>query len=167
MRRLKKRLVAIVALFTLVLVMAVPSFAAESESAENVSVEQDVVARAGEETWTGSGAGGAFRFTDNNITPTKTMGQSGTLLITGSFYGTDGYADSVPIKLTFQIQNSTGTRVLASTVVNDNRSGYIPFAVSCHVNKGDKIRLFMDASSISNPPGILRSAYIEYDYFIN
>ena len=165
MRRLKKRLVAIVASLTLVFVMAVPSFAAETESAENVSVEQDVVARAGQETWTGSGFGGAFTFTDNNLTPVKTMGQSGTLLISGYFYGVDGYAASSPIKLTFQIRSSSGA-VKSQTIVPDTRNGEIHFSTSCHVNAGDKIQLFMDASSISNSPGIYREAYIAYNYYL-
>ena len=122
-----------------------------------------LVTRAGEETWTGSGFGGAFTFKDYNLTPVKTMGKTGTLLISGYFYGDDGYADSSPIRLTFQIRSTSGT-VLVSRTFDDTRNGAIPFAISCNVTQGQKIRLFMDASSIANPPGPTRVAYIAYDY---
>lgn len=130
----------------------------------DASVES-IQPRAGTETWYGSGFGGSYRFTDYNLTPVKTMGQSGTLVISGSFYGDDGYANSSPIKLTAQIRSTSGA-VRASTVVVDTRAGYIHFAVSCAVSVGDKIQLYFDASSIANSPGIYRSAYIEYNYAI-
>lgn len=204
MRKSVRRLLTIVASFTLMLTMSMQTFAAETKEAnsdaliaEVVSKEEQnasnfdevkqlmglptltymtareagetykdplgIVARAGNETWTGSGFGGAFRFTDYNLTPVKTMGQSGTLLISGYFYGDDGYADSSPIKLTFQIRSSSGT-ILVSKVFYDTRNGSIPFSISCNVTKGQKIQLFMDASSIANPPGPTRAAYIAYDY---
>ena len=97
-------------------------------NAENVSATAET--RAGNETWTGSGFGGAYTFTDYNLTPVKTMGESGTLLIHGSFYGNDGYANVSPIKLTAQIRNTAGG-VKAQTVVVDDRSGYVSFSVSC------------------------------------
>lgn len=158
------------------LIMPTRSFAAEvPETSNEVQTailatdiaEEDslgiLTTRAGNETWTGSGLGGDFRFIDYNLTPVKTMGQSGTLTISGNFYGNDGYADSSPIKLTFEIRSTSGA-VLARTVVPDTRNGNIPFAVSCHVSKGQQIQLFMDASSIANPPGILREAKIQYYY---
>ena len=120
------------------------------EAGESAMDPLDLVTRAGNETWTGSGFGGAFRFTDYK---------------SGYFYGDDGYADVSPVKLTFQIRSTSGT-VLKSIVVPDTLNGSIPFAISCNVSKGQQIQLFMDASSISSPPGILRSAYIAYDYAI-
>ena len=135
------------------------------EAGESAMDPLDLVARAGNETWTGSGFGGAFRFTDYNLTPVKTMGSTGTLLISGYFYGDDGSADSSPIKLTFQIRSTSGS-VKSQTIVPDTRNGEISFSTSCHVNKGEQVQLFMDASSIANPPGILRSAYIAYNYYL-
>ena len=161
------------------LIMPTRSFAAEvpetAEASNEVQTailatdiaEEDslgiLTTRAGNETWTGSGFGGAFSFVDYNLTPVKTMGKSGTLLISGYFYGNDGYADSSPIKLTFEIRSTSGA-VLARTIVPDTRNGNIPFAVSCQVTKGQKVQLFMDASSIGNPPGRTRGAYISYNY---
>lgn len=124
-----------------------------------------VLLRAGTETWTGSGHGGSYTFNNYNLTPVKTMGQSGTLLISGWFYGNDGFASSSPIALTVEIRSTSGA-VLGRTSVYDDRSGNVPFAVSANVSAGQKIQLFFDASSIANPPGIYRSAYVYYNYAI-
>lgn len=133
------------------------------EAGESAMDPLDLVTRAGNETWTGSGFGGAFTFKDNNLTPIKVMGKTGTLYINGYFYGDDGYADSSPIKLTFQIRSTSGN-ILVSRVFYDTRNGAVPFSISCNVTQGQQIQLFMDASSISNPPGPTRVAYIAYDY---
>ena len=121
--------------------------------------------RAGNETWVGSGFGGSYTFTDYNLTPIKTMGQSGTLVISGIFRGTDGYANVSRIKLTVQIRSTSGS-IKSSTVVVDDRSGSTAFSVSCSVSQGETIQLFFDASSVANPPGIYRSAFVDYDYAI-
>ena len=123
----------------------------------------EIILRAGVETWTGSGLGGNYTFRDYNLTPTKTMGQSGTLLIHGTFYGADGYADVSPVKLTAEIRSTSGA-VKARTVVPDDHSGATAFSMSSAVTVGEQINLFFDASSVANPPGILRSARIIYYY---
>ena len=177
-----KRMVIGLSLVASMLFSAVPALAAEEVASENVTNETEAVAsespsvdlatviadialepRAGNETWTGSGFGGSYTFTNYNLTPVKTMGTSGTLLIYGSFYGNDGYATSSPIVLTAQIRKTDGT-VKAETVRVDNRSGNVSFAMSCSVSKGEQIQLFFDASSVSNPPGIYRSAFVTYNY---
>lgn len=128
----------------------------------DLSTLSDVELYAGTETWyTGSGLGGDYTFTNNNTTPVKTMGNSGTLRISGSFYGADGYASASPIKLTVRIQSTSGT-VLSSTIAVDELSGATPFSVSCPVSQGQKIQLFFDASSVANPPGIYRKAHVTY-----
>ena len=179
-----KRMVLGLSLVASMLFSAVPTLAAEEVASENVTNETEAVAsespsvdlatvmadialepRAGNETWTGSGFGGAYRFTNYNLTPVKTMGSSGTLVISGTFYGSDGYADVSPIQLTAQIRSTSGA-VRAQTVRVDDRSGAVSFSISCSVSRGDQIQLFFDASSIANPPGIYRSAYVSYDYAI-
>ena len=177
-----KRMVLGLSLVASILFSAVPTLAAEEVVTENVTNETESVAsespsvdlatvmadialepRAGNETWTGSGFGGSYTFTDYNLTPVKTMGTSGTLLIYGSFYGNDGYADVSPIKLTAQIRSTSGA-VKTQTIVVDTRNGYNDFAMSCTVSKGEQIQLYFDASSVANPPGILRHAYVSYNY---
>ena len=161
-KNLKRLLISLVASATMLVTTVCPAFAAE----ETTTVETETVSpRAGTETWTGSGFGGAYTFNNYNLTPVKTMGKSGRLLISGYFYGTDGYASSSPIALTVEIRSTSGT-VLGRTYANDNRSGNVPFAVSASVSAGQKIQLYFDASSIANPPGIYRSAYVYYNYAI-
>lgn len=173
-----KRMVLGLSLVASMLFSAVPALAAEEVVAEEtdavvtetpnvdlatVMADISLENRAGNETWTGSGFGGAYRFTDYNLTPVKTMGSTGTLLIYGSFYGDDGYSDVSPIKLTAQIRSTSGV-VKAQTIEVDSRNGYNDFSMACSVSQGEKIQLFFDASSVANPPGILRSAYVSYNY---
>lgn len=176
--KLKKRIVGIVLGVSVFAFSVVPVFADEQEN-ENSTLEssqtaetltsmdnvESILPRAGTETWYGSGAGGSYTFTNYNLTPVKTMGQSGTLIISGSFSGADGYANSSPIKLTVQIRSISGA-VKASTIQIDDRSGATFFSVVASVSAGEKIQLYFDASSIANPPGIYRSAYVSYDYAI-
>lgn len=173
--KLKKRILGIVVGVSVFAFSVSPVFAQGQENEDvaptlkatetaDASVES-IQPRAGTETWYGSGFGGSYKFTDYNLTPVKTMGNSGTLVISGNFYGADGYANSSRIKLTAQIRSTSGV-VKASTIVVDDRSGSTPFTVSCSVSAGEKIQLYFDASSIANPPGIYRSAYVSYDYAI-
>ena len=133
----------------------------------DVSTLSDVELYAGTETWyTGSGAGGDYTFTNNNTTPVKTMGNSGTLRISGYFYGADGYATSSPIVLTVKILDVSTGATLSKTVVNDDLSGSTAFSTSCYVTAGQRIQLFFDASSIANPPGIYRKAHVTYNRYL-
>ncbi len=161
-KKLKRLLISLVVSATMLVTTVCPAFAAE----ETTTVETETVSpRAGTETWTGSGFGGAYTFNNYNLTPVKTMGKSGRLLISGYFYGTDGYASSSPIVLTVEIRTTSGT-VLGRTTVYDNRSGNVPFAVSANVTAGQRIQLFFDASSVANPPGIYRSAFVAYNFYL-
>lgn len=133
------------------------------EVTSNNSSGEAIVTRAGNETWNGSGLGGNYTFNNYNLTPIKTMGKSGTLLIYGSFYGADGFATSSPIQLTVEIRSTSGA-VKARTVRVDDHSGATSFSVAVPVSAGEQIQLFFDASSIANPPGIYRSAHVTYYY---
>lgn len=134
----------------------------EQVSYSDLSTLSEVGLYAGTETWYGGSAlAGDYTFENNNLTPVKTMGQSGTLRISGSFYGADGYASASPIKLTVEIRSTSGA-VLARTIATDDRTGSTPFGLSCNVTQGQRIQIFFDASSIANPPGIYRSAHVTY-----
>lgn len=133
------------------------------ETPWEVTSGENLETKAGNETWTGSGLGGNYTFNNYNLTPIKTMGKSGTLLIHGSFYGADGFATSSPIKLTVEIRTTSGV-VKARTVVTDDHSGAAAFSVAATVSAGEQIQLYFDASSIANPPGIYRSAHVLYYY---
>lgn len=164
--RIKRLLIGMLTAVTMLTATVAPAFAAEEHSdssTEFLNESDSVVTRAGNETWTGSGHGGSYTFTNNNLTPVKTMGKSGRLLISGYFYGNDGYASSHPIILTVQIRSTSGA-VLGSTQVYDTRNGNVEFAVSANVSAGQQIQLFFDASSAGSSPGIYRSAYVNYGY---
>lgn len=132
-------------------ITATPAFAAGTEDWSNTS-----------RTYVGS-----MHMTNNNLTQVKTIRRSGTLHIVGHFYGEDAHAASSPIRLTAEIRRAYGGGTLASTVKNDNRSGLIDFEVSCPVTNGQQLQIYFDASSISNPPGYYRKAFIEYWYYIS
>ena len=163
-KKIKRLLVGLVATASMLIVTVSPALAADVKETES-EVTDSVILRAGNETWIGSGFGGAYTFNNYNLTPVKTMGKSGTLHISGYFYGNDGYASSSPIALTVEIRSTSGA-VLGHTYVDDNRSGNVPFAVSANVSADQQIQLFFDASSIANPPGIYRSAYVAYNFYL-
>ena len=163
MRKIKRFLIGIVVAATMLVTTISPVFASTGLDVNADASVESVEPRAGTETWTGSGFGGAYTFSNYNLTPVKTMGKGGTLLISGYFYGNDGYATSHPIVLTVEIRSTSGA-VLGRTSVYDNRSGNVPFAVSANVSAGQKIQLFFDASSAYSSPGIYRSAYVAYNY---
>lgn len=163
--KIKRFLVGLVVATTMLVTTVVPALAATDSDVNTDTSVESVSPRAGNETWSGSGHGGSYTFTDTNLTPVKTMGESGRLLISGSFYGNDGYASSHPIKLTVEIRSTSGA-VLGRTSVIDDRSGNVPFAVSANVSADQQIQLFFDASSVASSPGIYRSAYVTYSYAI-
>ena len=163
-KKIKRLLVGLVATASMLIVTVSPALAADVKETES-EVTDSVILRAGNETWTNSGHGGDYTFNNYNLTPVKTMGKSGRLLISGYFYGTDGYASSSPIKLTVQIRSTSGT-VLVSRSFVDDRSGNVPFSISVNVTAGQQVQLFFDASSIANPPVIYRSGYVSYSYYL-
>ena len=40
------------------------------------------------------------------------------------------------------------------------------FFITTQVTAGQKIQLFFDASSINNPPGFYRKAWVDYDAYL-
>lgn len=123
---------------------------------------------AGTENWGNSTSTyvGSMHLTNNTLSPVKTITKSGTLHIVGNFTGEDIDADTSPIKLTAQVRKTSG-EILTSTTEYDTRNGLVQFSMSCSVTNGDQLRIFFDASSISNPPGYYRKAYVEYWYYIS
>ena len=119
------------------------------------------------ETWTiaGSNYDYDFTFVDDNLTPYKNIGDTGTLVVYGYFYKADSGASN--IKLTVQIRDYPSGQVLAQTVVNNNNYPFSDnFNLSTSVYSGQKVQLYFDASSINNPPGFYRSAYVNYSVYI-
>ncbi len=107
----------------------------------------------------------SYTLTDNNLTPYKIMGDTANLVVFGNFKKAD--TGSSNIKLTVQIREYPSGRVLAQTVVNNtNYPNSNMFFITTQVTAGQKIQLFFDASSINNPPGFYRKAWVDYDAYL-
>lgn len=106
-----------------------------------------------------------YTLTNNNLTPYKIMGDSANLVVFGDFCKADTGASN--IKLTVEIRDYPSGRVLASTVVNNtNYPNSNMFFLYAPVSAGQKIQIFFDASSINNPPGFYRKAFVSYDSYL-
>ena len=123
---------------------------------------------AGTETWNGDWVNEPVMvITNNNLTPVKTMGRDGTLHVAA---GIKGRPDREPagcpkVQLTMQIRDLNG-KVLASGTVRED--AFMPQVhLSIHVNKGQKVRIFFDISSVShNPNGNYRVGEVNYSHEI-
>lgn len=119
------------------------------------------------ETWTIAGGNydADYTFTDDNLTPYKIIGDTGTLVVYGYFFKDDS-GDS-NIKLTAQIRDYPSGKILAQEVVENNDYPFSNnFMISTNVYSGQRIQLYFDASSINNPPGFYRKAYVNYSAYI-
>lgn len=124
---------------------------------------------AGEETWgysTQLVPVGYFNFKDTNLTPVKTIDHSGTLIVAISFFQrTD--SSSSPVKLTVQVRRAGTSTVLAQGTFYETvgDGGEVTLR---GVQKGDKIQIFFDASTVEGypKPGYTRSACVNYGYIL-
>ena len=145
-------IISFVLMCAMIITSAVPAFAAGSEDWSSST-----------KTYVGS-----MHMTDNNLTQVKTIKRTGTLHIVGHFYGEDAHAVECPFILTALFRYAYGGAIgKASITKDDNRSGLVDFEVTCPVSYGQQVQIFFDASSISNPPGYYRRAFIEYWYYIS
>lgn len=127
---------------------------------------------AGNETWYANGGYpgtqvGSFNCTNNNLSPTKTIGSSGWLYVWGIADKSDPYNGNVVT--TVEIRSDYDGSVLTSTTsyaINDSGTEHYFETSPIYVTAGQKVRIFFDVSSISNPPGPYRQAYISYAYVL-
>lgn len=151
MKSIKKKLATI----TLAFAMAIIAFALP-------------VMAAGVETWYGDWVDETpIIVTNNNLTPVKTMGVSGTLHVAA---GIKGRPDLEPsgcpkIKLTMEIRTLSGT-VLGRKEVRED--AFMPQVhIDVPVVKGQKLQIFFDVSSVSyNPNQNFRVGEINYSHEI-
>lgn len=152
---LKKQLLSFVAVMLLVLSSAGTAYAAGTETLDPGLTEM-----------------GDFVFFNNNTTPVKTInGTNASINISwrkaDGLYGAPNADTGIgDVKLTVKILDSsgnalTGTHVFYyddATAVN----GYMNNEINLNVTQGQKIRVFMDASSVnpSQSNGNYRSIYI-------
>ena len=141
--------------FMLVTVMAITAFSTQAFAA-------------GVETWYASWVSeGTFTVSNNNLTPVKTMGVSGTLHIVAQVSGRSDLEPSgcPPVKLTVQVRDLSGN-VLASGSVSEDAT--VPQVhINLPVTAGQKVQIFFDISSVSyNPNGNYRIADVTYGHEI-
>ena len=151
-----KRLIAmlLVAVIMVAGVFAVPAFASELE-------ETSIGARAGTENW-GSATKqhvGTFTFKNNNLTPVKTITQSGYLYLHVNYSKADSYDGDV--MLTVQIRSANGTQLTNDYFYSYGRDEMTAWV---HVSAGDQIQIFFDASTTTGPSAHYRSANVTYYY---
>lgn len=127
---------------------------------------------AGTETWYANGGYpgtqvGSFNCTNNNLSPVKTIGDSGWLYIWGTAEKSDPYSGNVVT--TVEIRSNYNGSTLVSTQsypINESGTEHYFETSPIYVTAGQQVRVFFDVSSISNPPGPYRQAYISYAYVL-
>lgn len=141
--------------FVLVTVMAITAFSTQAFAA-------------GVETWYASWVSeGTITVRNNNLTPVKTMGVSGTLHIVAEVSGRSDLEPSgcPPVKLTVQVRDLNGN-VLASGSVSEDAAAPLVH-INLPVTAGQKVQIFFDISSVSyNPNGNYRIADVGYGHEI-
>lgn len=123
---------------------------------------------AGQEVWSfGNTYTSEYTFTDTNLTPIKTISGNGVMYVSGDFWKADTGASD--IGLTIQVREYPSGKILGQSYspnpLRPNDPTY--FSVAAEVYNGQRIQLWFDASSISNPPGFFRSAHVKYDCTIS
>ena len=144
-----KRSLRFLTAFTLVLAMV-------------LSIASLTASAAGTETWNAGLVWELpFNMTGSNLTPTKTMGASGTLVIHANYVVADSNTHSNPVNCTLEIRDLNGN-VLATT--NTTFSSQLLIPLSLNVTQGQKIRLYMDAYDAYT--GVARRVEITYSHKI-
>ncbi len=126
---------------------------------------------AGTETWyKGTGPEEQMLVTNNNLTPVKTLGDSGKLhLIWNVTPVRDGVNEPTyypPIQVTLQLREAYTGRVLDQYLYIE---GLHPDSFSLYggdLPAGTKVQFYVDVSSQYNPPGPYRKALINYHYVL-
>lgn len=141
----KKIITSLVLAILCIVLSAQPAFAAE-----------------GEVWYKGQQYSASYTVTNNNLTPYKVINASGCLRISGSFCKADSASYS-NVRLTVEIREYGTGRVLNRCVVDNtsypNRNSFL---LDTDVSAGQKIQIYFDVSSVSNPPGPYRKASVDY-----
>lgn len=102
-----------------------------------------------------------FTITGYNLTPTKTMGASGTLVIHADYLVVDSSSNSNPVNCTLEVRDIYGN-VLASE--NTTFSSNLLIPLSLNVTQGQRIQIYMDAYDAYT--GVARRVQITYSHKI-
>ena len=151
MKTIKKRIFALMAvLMVSIMAFSVPAMAAGTETWYGPWVDEPTIV-----------------VTNNNLTPVKTMGKSGTLHVGASIKGRpDLEPPGCPkVKLTMQIRDLAGNVLAEDDVTEDAFMPQVHLEIP--VTQGQKVQIFFDVSSVSyNPNGNWRVGEISYGHEI-
>ena len=132
------------------------------------------VSAAGTETWSDAyGPWEEIRVTNNNLTPVKTIGRNGYLIIDNFVAPCNNTycscADQEPssysaIKVHMQIRKVGTGEILADEWFNEHRVFSDELKTYRPVSVGEKVQIFFDVCSNGTPPGPYRKAHISFRY---
>ena len=105
---------------------------------------------------------GSFTVTNDNLTPIKTMGDSGKLFVWTEYSRADSYS---PIVVTAQIRDYDTGEILDSVQYYEGQSEN-DRTLCCDVTEGQRIQIYWDISSQYDSPGVYRKADITYGYVL-
>lgn len=108
---------------------------------------------------------GGFHCYDNNTTPVKTIGESGSFYIFGTAKKGDNLSGNVKVKIEIR-DHSTGAvlKRTESYPVSVDGTAHAFETEPINVYAGQKLQIFFDVCSVGTPPGGYRSADINYSY---
>lgn len=167
MKRAKRTIISTVLALVLAFSTAVvPAFAAEADN-ETSTTSVDVSRAAGEVYNPYETHYAHYTITNNNTTPYKVMGASGTINILGRFKKADSASYS-NVNLLVQIRDyNTGAILAEVEPTNYSYPGWDTIQINASVYAGQKIYFFFDVTSVNNPPGPYRMAEVEYDAWLS
>lgn len=106
-----------------------------------VYAEGDIMPLSGRETWyAGGGKVGSFTLEGGNVTPVKTMGDSGKLRIYGF---ADAENNGNPWWIRIQIEDYNTGKILAEGTTGSKTSSQQVYSISFDVTKGQQFRIYM------------------------
>lgn len=97
-----------------------------------------------------------------NITPTKTMGTSGTLSILANFTIQDNSSYSTPAHCVLEVRNAYTGATLARDEANI--TNFSSLGVNISITSGQKIYIYTGVYDSSS--GVARTAYVQYSHYI-
>ncbi len=145
MNKLFKLIVSMLSVFAILTTNSFCAFAQtsmlEGEIPKVYSHESEIMPMSGEETlYSGNHSIGSFTLIGSNLTPIKTIGNSGNF----SLYGT-ATSNSSSFCVRVQIREYPSGRVLTSTTTGNTYDGVAVYATPIiWLNAGQRIQIYMD-----------------------
>ena len=131
----------------------------EERSDSQLISQETIIPMSGTETlYRGNGSIGSFTLVGSNLTPVKTMGDSGNFTLFGTATASGSY-----FCVRVQIRDYSTGRILCSTTTGDVINGTASYQTpTISVSSGQKIQIYMDYSTTPS-----HSAVVSMNYKLN